>query len=339
VSGPGVSIIIPVYNAAEHLRESLDSVLAQDYGELEVVAVNDGSTDGSGRILWEYRNEGVRLVDQENRGQCGALNRGIEEAGGDCIKFFDADDVMNEGHISAQVEALGGRHDVVASCRWGAFYRRPSEAQFRPETTHRNYDDPMDWIVDSLTRDVGMMGGWMWLIPAPVLERAGRWDTRLSLNNDFDFSIRVLLASRGVRFAGGARLYYRKGTEESLTQRADRQALESAFLTTRLGTEHILAHEDSERTRRICADRFKHWLFRFYPSFPDLARRTEEEIARLGGSDLQPQGGAIFRALRTCLGWKRARWLQYQAHRAGWGTVARAKRRWKRWRQSGPCGR
>ena len=326
---PKVSIIIAAYNAEQYISESLDSALAQDYKNLELIVVNDGSRDQTWEILEKIRDSRLKLIHQENQGQCSALNIGIGASIGDYIKFFDADDLMNPIHISSQVNALSGKIDLISICKWDYFFESPSEARFPMETTYKDYDEPMDWIVDSLTKDKGMMGGCLWMIPRQVLNKAGYWDTRLSLNNDFDFSIRVLLASKGVKFAENAKLFYRKGVFSSLTQSNSRDAMESAFLTTRLGVENILAYENSERTRRICADRWKGWLFEFYPGYRDLAEDTERYIDKLGGSNFEPGGGIIFKWLRKYLHWKQIRYLQFYGYRMGWGFVLKAKQRAK----------
>ena len=91
-----VSVIIPIYNAEEHLRRGLDSVLGQDTAELEAICIDDGSTDASGAIVEEYaRRDGrVKLVRQENSGQGAARNRGLEYATGEYVYFMDADDEL-----------------------------------------------------------------------------------------------------------------------------------------------------------------------------------------------------------------------------------------------------
>ncbi len=91
-----VSVIVPAYNAAEFLSACLDSLLAQTWEDLEVVVVNDGSTDDTAQKLEAYaqKHPRVRAVNQENRGVTAARLRGVAEAGGDWIGFVDADDVV-----------------------------------------------------------------------------------------------------------------------------------------------------------------------------------------------------------------------------------------------------
>ena len=97
-----VSIIIPVYNAEQFLRECLDSVLAQDYSDYEVIIVNDGSTDGSRVIIDEYCRSDERFycIDQNNMGVSCARNTGIDAAEGEYILFLDADDMLGADTLS-----------------------------------------------------------------------------------------------------------------------------------------------------------------------------------------------------------------------------------------------
>lgn len=89
-----VSIIIPVYNVEEYLPQCLDSVLGQTYRDLEVIVVNDGSTDGSLRIMKEYaaRDPRIRIIDKQNEGVAPTRNVGLKAATGDYILFVDSDD-------------------------------------------------------------------------------------------------------------------------------------------------------------------------------------------------------------------------------------------------------
>lgn len=322
---PHVSIIIPAFNAEHWISGAIQSALDQCHKELEVIVVDDGSTDGTVQVVEGIADPRIRLIRQENRGQCAALNRGVAESEGDFIKFLDADDWINSEHLAAQVATLRDFPDRVASCRWGYFLDDPRRAAVREEHANMDYEDPLEWLVDSLTMDEGMMGGWKWLIPRSVWERSGGWDERLSLNNDFDFSVRLLLASKGVGFAPRAVYAYRKGVAGALSGSACPAAMQSAYWTTEAGCRHLLQREDTPRIRRICANRWQEWLFKFYPEHPALARQAEEQVKALGGSELRLQGGSLMRVLQPWLGWKRVRHLQSMLYQAGWKVVLRHK--------------
>lgn len=89
-----ISIIVPVYNVERYLRKCLDSVIGQTYRDLEVLIIDDGSTDGSGAICEEYegKDKRIKVFHTVNRGLSAARNLGLDEAKGEWIGFVDSDD-------------------------------------------------------------------------------------------------------------------------------------------------------------------------------------------------------------------------------------------------------
>lgn len=322
-----VSVIIPAYNAAPWLGAALQSLCAQTHADWEAIVVDDGSKDATADVAQSIGDARIKLIRQANAGQSAAANQGLKQARGNYIKFLDADDALNSTHLAAQLCALAGSADMLADCRWGYFVEDQNSPQVRVESTNRDFDDPLSWLVESLTMNEGLMAGWKWLIPRPIIDRAGGWDERLSLNNDFEFSIRLLLHSKGLRFAEGAIYAYRKAATPSLSGSRGRKAMDSAYLTTKLGCDLLLARENSDRIRRICADRYQMWLYQFFPDYPDLARKAESAVAELGGSDRSMQGGRALQTLLPVLGWKNVRRLQAMAYRYGWSAMLKRKER------------
>ena len=100
-----VSVLIPVYNSEKFLKESIESVLNQTYSELEIIAINDGSTDHSYDILREFQNE-IKIINQKNEGLASALNRGIDAMTGNWFKWFSPDDVMYPDALKVLVESV-----------------------------------------------------------------------------------------------------------------------------------------------------------------------------------------------------------------------------------------
>ncbi len=105
MTNPRVSIVVPVYNGEKYLAEALDSVLAQSYSNLQVIAVDDGSTDGTSEILSRYTGA-VCLQSQDNRGQSASLNRAWNEAEGSLIGYVSADDRLEPRAVEQLVEVL-----------------------------------------------------------------------------------------------------------------------------------------------------------------------------------------------------------------------------------------
>lgn len=100
-----VSVIVPVYNAEKYVKACIRSLLMQTYRDLEILVIDDGSTDGSGRILEELAAEDsrIRLFAQENRGVAAARNRGIDAAEGEYLTFVDGDDYVSANYVERLV--------------------------------------------------------------------------------------------------------------------------------------------------------------------------------------------------------------------------------------------
>ncbi len=108
---PRVSVIVPAYNAAAFVRRAVDSVLAQTFKDLELLVVDDGSTDGTVDQLTSYRDR-LRLIRQRNAGPAAARNRGLQAVVGDYVAMLDADDWWEPGKLAAQVALLDARPGI-----------------------------------------------------------------------------------------------------------------------------------------------------------------------------------------------------------------------------------
>ena len=115
---PMISVIVPVYNTKTYLRECVDSILRQDYKNLEVILVDDASTDGSGEICDEYghKYEQVRVVHKENGGPGSACVAGMEAAAGDYYMFVDSDDYVEPEMLSEMADRLAGKRGEIVCC-------------------------------------------------------------------------------------------------------------------------------------------------------------------------------------------------------------------------------
>lgn len=104
---PQISVLMPVYNAASYLREAVESILGQDFKDFELICVNDGSTDDSGKILASYTDPRLRVITQlQNQGIVNTLNNGLAECRGEYIARMDSDDIAMHERFSKQLEAF-----------------------------------------------------------------------------------------------------------------------------------------------------------------------------------------------------------------------------------------
>ena len=177
-----VSIVIPCYNQAAYLAQAIESVLAQDYAPLELIVVDDGSTDGSRRVMETYRDRCTVIV-QDNAGQASAVNRGWAQAGGEMLAYLAADDYLLPGAVRQAVECLE-RHPDAVLCYCDFLVVGPASRVIRrvaaPEYDYR----------DMAVRFVCAPGPGAFLRRS-AFERAGPWNERLRQVPDYELWLRL----------------------------------------------------------------------------------------------------------------------------------------------------
>jgi glycosyltransferase involved in cell wall biosynthesis len=300
---PRVSIVIPCRDGVAWLGESIESCLGQSLPNLQVIVVDNGSTDGSLELAKRYKARAVTVLTCERAGASAARNVGLKHADGDLIQFLDADDQLDADKIRRQVERLStAPAGSVASGAWARFTHDPSETVFTPEAVWRDFV-PQEFLIASWLGG-GMMPNFSWLTPRVAIERAGPWNETLSVNDDGEFFCRVVLASSGIAFCADARGYYRSAGALTLSKRRDSEALASAFSAVDLSCRHLLQRCDSAAALKACAAHYQRFAYDAYPRAAELVAQAEKRAAALGGSDLRPGGGPAFQILARVLGWK-----------------------------------
>ncbi|MCW5733940.1 MAG: glycosyltransferase family 2 protein [Enhydrobacter sp.] len=304
-----VSVIIPCYNAARHVAETLESVRRQTSGNIEVIVVDDGSTDDSARIVEGFGGLDLVLVRQANRGQSAALNVGLAHATGDYIQYLDADDLIDPDKIAIQLARLRQAPRCVASSCWGRFYRRPADARFEIETVSCDLDS-LDWLVESRADGLEMMFPALWLVPVAIARAAGPWREDLTLNNDAEYFTRVLLAADRVLYCEHARCRYRSGVPGSMSGRKTPAHWISQEKVIELCQQRVLARDDGERARRGFSLSWQRLAHACYPYHRPLAERAMTRARALHPDIVLPGGGPAFLILSRLIGWRAARRLQ-----------------------------
>jgi glycosyltransferase involved in cell wall biosynthesis len=188
---PLVSIIIPVYNADQFLERTLLSAQQQTYDNLEIIVVNDGSTDTSSQIAAKYAfcDPRIKTVDQRNSGVASARNAGLRCASGDYVAFLDADDIWHPTKIERQIEVLLASTD---STGWGSVYslHRYIDVQDRVLQSGRFWSQPGDFITHLVTHRTEC--GSKILARRELAIAVGGYDTEMSGAEDFDFELKLI---------------------------------------------------------------------------------------------------------------------------------------------------
>ncbi|MBA7608924.1 Undecaprenyl-phosphate 4-deoxy-4-formamido-L-arabinose transferase [subsurface metagenome] len=118
---PKVSVIIPLYNQKQYVGEAIESILNQTYPNIEIIVVNDGSTDNPFSVLEKYKKN-IILINQENKGLAAARNTGLKNCSGEYIQFLDADDFLHKNKIKLQLEFSEIQDNTVSYCEIARYY-------------------------------------------------------------------------------------------------------------------------------------------------------------------------------------------------------------------------
>jgi glycosyltransferase involved in cell wall biosynthesis len=309
VGKPLVSVLIPCYNAGRFITDTIRSVQQQTHKNLEIIVIDDGSTDDSAAIVSGFPE--VKLFRQANGGVPSARNAALRHSSGAFIQYLDADDLLAPQKIEHQLARLtAGNEDCVATCAWGRFHRDPGEAVFEPWATWKDYD-ALDWLAADRINGLGMMLPAMWLIPRQIALGAGPWNEalRYSPDEDGEYLTRVVLKARRVLFCADARAYYRSG-HASQSQGKSVRAFQGQVMVTELCQRHVLAAEPSERMRVGFSKAWQHLAHACYPYAPAIANDALRRARELSDVTIRPSGGLAFKAVSGILGWKMARRLQ-----------------------------
>jgi len=172
-----ISVIVPVFNGASFLEEAVACVRAQDYPSLEILIVDDGSTDRTPQVARAF-GEPVRYFRQENRGPSGARNTGLRQARGEAIAFLDADDLWPEDKLRSQADYLKAHPDVEAVHGLTQIMKPAAGGQ-----------ETMCFEAAAPPRFILAFGGA--LIRREVFDRVGLMDEELGMAEDVNWLLRL----------------------------------------------------------------------------------------------------------------------------------------------------
>ena len=183
-NAPRVSVIIPTYNRAGIIEEAVDSVLAQDFKDFELIVVDDGSTDNTSEVLTTYGDD-IRVLFQSNKGVSAARNRGITEASGKLIAFLDSDDLWLRQKLSRQVEFFRQRPDALI-CQTEEVWVR-NGVRVNPKQRHKK---PSGMIFKP-SLELCLVSPSAVMIRRDLLDTTGNFDETLPACEDYDLWLRI----------------------------------------------------------------------------------------------------------------------------------------------------
>lgn len=220
---PLVSIIIPTYNRAHLIKETIDSVLAQTYMNWECIIIDDRSNDVTKAILDEYSTIDNRFIIickpiELKQGASVSRNFGLKLARGEYIQFLDSDDILADNKIEEQVKILLNESNfTISTCKWGRFNEIKEPISF--------YENKRDYINFSNAKDyfdlIGLYGSFFpplnFLMSKELINFSGYWNESLSMNDDGEFFFRLILNSDKIIFSEKTYVLYRDSSINNLS--------------------------------------------------------------------------------------------------------------------------
>ena len=183
-----VSVVIPTYNYGRFIKEAIDSVLKQSWPAIEVVVVDDGSTDETRSVVESFDGR-VRYLKQENAGVCAARNRGVSESKGDLIAFLDADDMWEPAKVEKQLAKFDADPEIgLVHCGLREFDSETSE------TVSTRVEGQEGSVADELLlweRPAVNVSGSSVMVRREVFDAVGGFDEQLKVGEDWDFCYRI----------------------------------------------------------------------------------------------------------------------------------------------------
>lgn len=306
---PLVSIIIPVYNKGAVLAETLDSALGQSYPNIELVLVNDGSTDESKAILEAYQSrhpDKIILIDQPNGGVSKATNIGIQASKGEYIQFLDADDILSEDKILKQLKLLENQDSkVMASCEWVNFKEKIKEVSRLPYGVFKDFDSGLELLLRFWDHQEMNQPG-VYLTHRNLIEKAGPWDESLTINQDGEFFMRVLLHAKKIKYEVDGKVFYRSPGYNNVSQQKGKEAMDSLLKSIQSYEKSVFQVEDSLKIRTALKKVYLKFIYDIFPEYPELVKKVENLILNLGVIEPTYIGGPKFQKMSKWVGFKNA---------------------------------
>jgi glycosyltransferase involved in cell wall biosynthesis len=278
-----VSVVMPVYNAENFIIETLQSVINQTYKNLEIIIINDGSTDRTCEIATTLANQDprIKIYSQINKGCSSAKNYGLSHASGDFIQYLDADDFLSEDKIQSQVEALINSQSAIAVCKTVFFHfsKFSPIGEINTEMLIKQ-GSGFEFLLRILgiEGEVGMVQPNAYLLPRNIVDKIGPWNECISPSPDEDseYFARALLLADNVIFTKGVNFYRKLPDLESLSQKIDQKRAINLLEGVSLTFKHIIKFEKSQRVEELYQSRISQIVYLHGENYPLLIPKAKD---------------------------------------------------------------
>lgn len=275
---PTISVIIPIHNIEAHLRQCLDSVLAQTWQDMEVICIDDGSTDATPTILAEYAQADarIRVFSQENSGPGVARNRGLDQASGAYVIFLDSDDWFEPNLLERMLHTLQANQADLVICRCVEFDTHtgkeyPSEWTLKTKYLHGDCFAPTEVANYLFQFTYGMP--WDKLYSRKLLRESGIRFPALGNSEDLAFVFPSILAAKRICICREVLVHHRINRSGSVSNSRVRQP-EAPFIAFQIVRQYLYDHG----LYSLYEQSFMNWAMEFFTWH--ISSMDDKEIQR-----------------------------------------------------------
>lgn len=255
-----VSIIIPVYNIENYISKCIESVISQSYKDLEIILVDDGSTDDSNNICQHYAKEDdrIKVIQQDNSGVSSARNKGLACAKGDYVMFVDGDDAIDAKMIELMTEEMPSddKTTTLVACSSTKCWDNLGQKCGNGKSIYFNREEA---IKDCLYMKNTSNAPWTKLIPSKIAKSI-KFNPKITIAEDLDYIYRVMQKIDNEIFINRNLYYYRITPGSAMTKPFTKRRTDG-FLSTRGIVSHAL---QTKNDRIIKAAKFRHFAEAFF---------------------------------------------------------------------------
>lgn len=301
---PLVSICIPMYNVSEYIEETLQQILKQSYENIEIVVVDDHSTDESYSLAKAFESDKVKVYQNIKKGGNTARNYAFEKSSGVYVKFMDADDYCSDTMVEAQLNRMisdGTENTLIHSPLKmlhtdGSFFN-PSRS------IDKDYSPGIELLIAIWKRE-GFNIPHSHLMHRNLVVKVGGWDERIIKNQDGEFFARVAAIADKALVVKSVFAVWRQ-TQKGVSAQTSLDAHSSVIDTYSIIIEKLIHYDNSSQMREICGKYIGGFVYEYYPQIKNLMPKIYSLLKKNESSLILPNR-RIVKMLSFIFGWKTA---------------------------------
>jgi len=308
-----VTVIIPCYNAENHIIDTLNSVIHQTYKNLEIIVVDDNSTDNTLNLLNSIKDDRLKIIINTKKGAASARNQGIKICKGKYVQFLDADDILSLNKIEIQVKSLETNPTSIAVCSTIHFFDGVNHLLKTPNSYEEKFlkfsSNPVEFFINlwgGFNNKGSMIQPNSWLTPKILIEKYGLWNEDLTLDDDGEFFARLGLNATEIIYTPNIFNYYRKfANKNSLSSKSDENALKSALASALSKKQLLLAKSKSIEAQQAVYRNLINIATSTYFRYPSIYKKAIKELPKISYPyKLKISGNKIVNYFSNIFGWK-----------------------------------